>query len=263
MFGFLKKGDRIASVALAAGFCAGLLGLTVEARATALYTSTANASLTIVGVVNDTTPGDLTGLSIQGGVEIGSCFCGPALFVEGNATGFATPSGAPQFLPPDYDPVTLGIGDVLSMSLATGGSANPVGYTEAGLDGFAVIFFENTSSTDSYTVTLTLSYSLITAASIDDAVMEDAVGDASLLAYSFNDPSDIADEYSEADALFGIFTGPVVNSITFSLALGPNGFDIVEVDLLAGGFAEALPEAGTLFVMLAGLAALSGIRRRR
>ena len=263
MFHFFEKGGRIAPVVLAAGLYAGTLAAAPDAAATALYSSMASATLTITSVTNDTTPGDLSALTVEGGVDVTGCFCGPALFIEGNATGFATASGSPEFTLPDYEPVALGAGDSLTMSLSGGGSANSVGYTDTVLEALAGVLMSNDSATDSFTITFTLSYNIMATASIGDALVEDAVGEAGILAYSFSSEDEIVDAYAEADPLFGIFTGPFVDTITFTLALDPFAFDFVEVNLFAGGFAEALPEAGTLFVMIAGLAAFAGFRRRR
>ena len=120
--------------------------------------------MSIAGIVNLTSPGNLSGLSVSGNSEVlsdGALFVGNASASTGSG---AVVTGALPF---------LGLDELA----AAGGTAGAVGTAEAFVltDGF--LRFEN-ASTDSFLITLLLDYALSAAAAVDDASSEDAFSSA-------------------------------------------------------------------------------------
>ena len=115
--------------------------------------------------------------------------------------------------------------------------------------------------TDEVAVSFLLDFSLSAEASVDDALLEDAIGDATVDVFSFGGEVDVA-EFIEADGLFGPFDTGFGDTFAFTMIIGADDFNDIELIVDAGGFAEAIPAPGGLAFLLVG-AALIGFRRRK
>ena len=188
------------------------------------------------------------------------------VFTEGAASGSTTSAVSPGQTPPDFDdPTALGIGDSLTIDLTASGTADPIGYADAFNAAFGLITIENLSMSDTVEFSFELVVDLMTDASVDDFLLEDALAFAGVDAYSvFFSGLDFI-ETVEADALFG----PPVSSfsnlgtpLAFSLIIDPEDFEDIEIFVEVNGFAEAIPAPGGFVFILAGIA-LIGVRRQR
>ena len=173
---------------------------------------------------------------------------------------------SPELTPPDFDdPTVLGIGDSLTIALTAGGTADSIGYADAFNAAFGLMTIDNFSLTDTVEFSFELVVDIMADASVGDFLLEDALAFAGVDAYSvFSSALDFI-EFVEADALFG----PPVSSfsnlatpLTFSLIIGPDDFDDIEIFVQVDGFAEAIPAPGGFVFILAGIA-LIGVRQRR
>ena len=236
-----------------------------NAHATAMFSSSATVTLTITGIENVTTPGGALDIEILGGVAEAEPFgppFPPEIFTEGTGTGSTTVVLSPPLTPPFFDdPTVMGIGDGLSISLTSSGSADGTGYAELYALATGLITIGNFSFTDDVEVSFLLDISIAATASVDDAVLEDAIGDASAFVDTLSGLGPFIDEFIEADALFGPPGDTFDLSIGFSLIVGADDFDEVLVFADVGGFAEAIPAPGAALFLLGG-AIWFGTRRR-
>ena len=260
---FLQRTAMAAALALPLAF-----GDATTSHATAMFSAAATVTIEVTDIVNTATM-DATGI---GDVEIGADVFpidADVFFLEGSADGSASAMGSPESVPPDFDLVPLAIGDSLSIMVSVSGTADPFvftpdafGHVDAIAFGIGFIGLENLSLTETFEVFFKLTFSLTADASLDDPVNEDALGAADVLIDSDSGLL-IFDEIVEADALFGIFDPDVIGMTTFSLVLGPEGFDDILAQVGVDGFAVVLPEPGTLALFGLGLAGLGLARRRR
>lgn len=233
------------------------------AQATAMFSSAATVTVTLTGVENLTAPGGTLDVEILAGTASTDPFVGdtfPFEFTEGTGSASGISTGSPGLTPPDFDdPTVLGVGDSLSMTATALGTADSIGYAEVLSAVFGLITVDNFSLTDEVAVSFLLEFSLSADASVDDALIEDAIGDATVDVFSFDGDVDV-EEFIEADGLFGPFDPSFADSFGFTLIVGADDFDGIELIVDAGGFAEAIPAPGGLAFLLAGLLA---IRSRR
>lgn len=230
-----------------------------------MFSGSSTVSLTITGIDNLTMPGGVMDIEILGGVAEAEPFSPPIppeTFTAGTGTASATTTLSPMLTPPFFDdPAILGVGDGLSISLASSGSADLTGYAEAFAIATGLLTIENFSLTDTVEVSFLLDISLDATASIDDAIVEDAIGDASVFVDTFSGIDPIADEYIEADGLFGPPGDTFDLSLAFSLIVGPDDGDEVLIVTDVSGFAEAVSVPGTVGLLIAG-AVIIAVRRR-
>lgn len=245
---------------VAAPLAAVLLFAGADARAAAMFNASALVELQITNIVNQTNPGILTGLIIEGGAE--DCACDVPLILEGTGTGSTSLTVTPELTPPDYELHPLGLGDTVTFDLSASGAATPEGYADALREAAGGLFLINETA-DTFVIDFSLTYALTTSAALGNPLLEDAFAYADLFAGTFIG-SVALEEFSEADALYDEFTGPVSDVYNFSLTLGPDGFDAIEVGVAVGGVAESLavPEASSAAALLAGLVGLGWVRRR-
>ena len=78
---------------------------------------------------------------------------------------------------------------------------------------------------------------------------------ASVDVFSFSGGVDV-EEFVYADGLFGPFDPSFADSFSFTLIIGADDFDEIELIVDAGGLAEAIPAPGGLVFLLAGLLAI-------
>lgn len=235
------------------------------AHATAMFSSSATVSLTVTGVDNVTTPGGTIDIEILGGVAEAEPFgppLPPEIYTEGTGTGSATAVLSPPLTPPFFgDPTVLGIGDGLSISLTGSGSADPSGYADVIAIATAFLTIDNFSLTEDVEVSFMLDISLAATASVDDPILEDALGDASIFFDAFSGTGPLVDEFIEADALFGPPGDSFDLSLSFSLIIGAEESDAILMVADVAGFAEAVPAPGSVIFLIAGTLVLA-VRRR-
>ena len=175
---------------LSAIFVAPLL-ITTGAQATTLFSASASASasvsLTVTGITN-LTSGDPLDIEILGGVFETDPFGSAPLaevFTVGAASGSTTSAVSPGLTPTDFDdPTALRIGDSLMIDLTASGTADPIGYADAFNAAFGLITIENLSMSDTVEFSFELVVDLMTDASVDDFLLEDALAFAGVDAYS-------------------------------------------------------------------------------
>lgn len=227
------------------------------AQATAMFSSAATVTVTLTGIEN-TLPSSMAPLEVEvlAGTASTDPFVGdtfPFEFTEGTGTASGISTGFPGLTPPDFDdPTVLGIGDSLSMTATALGSADSAGYAEVLSAVFGLITVDNFSTTDEVAVSFLIEFSLSADASVDDALLEDAIGDATVDVFSFDGDVDV-EELIEADGLFGPFDPSFADSFAFTMIVGAEDFNGIELIVDAGGFAEAIPAPGGLAFLLAGL----------
>lgn len=235
------------------------------AHATAMFSSSATVTLTITGIENVTDPGGILDVEILGGVAEALPFGPPAppvIFTEGTGTASSTAVLSPPLTPPSFDdPTVLGIGDGLSISLTSSGSADTTGYADLIAVATGLLTIDNFSLTDDVEVSFLLSISVAATASVDDAILEDAIGDATVFVDTFSGFDPLVDEFIEADGLFGPPGDSFDLSLGFSLIVGADDSDGVLMVADVGGFAEALPSPGSVAFLVAG-AVVIAVRRR-
>ena len=236
------------------------------AQATALFSSSATVSLTITGIENVTSPGGTIDIEILGGVAEAEPFSPPfppVVFTEGTGTGSATAVLSPLLTPPFFDdPTLLDIGDSLSITLTSSGSADSTGYAEAYAIATALMTIDNFSMTDDIEISFLLEISAAATASVDDAILEDAVGDSSIFFDTLTGSGPFVDEFIEADALFGPSGDSFDLSLEFMLVVGADDSEEVLIVADVGGFAEAIPAPGAALFLLGGVIWFGTFRRR-
>lgn len=230
------------------------------AQATAMFSSVASVTVTLTGVANtdtlSTAPVDVEVLAGTASTDpfFGDTF--PVVFTEGTGTASATSSGSPVLSPPDFDdPTLLGIGDSLTITATASGAADLAGYAEVFSAAFGRIAIDNYSVTDEVAVSFMLEFTLFAEASVDDLLMEDAVSGATVDVFSLSGGVDV-EEFVDADGLFGPFDTSFADSFAFTLIIGADGFEDIDLVVDAGGLAEAIPAPGGLVFLLAGLLAI-------
>lgn len=235
-----------------------------SAQATAMFSASATMTVTLTGIENLTVTGGAVDVEVLAGTASTDPFGGdtfPFEFTEGTGTASGISTGFPSLTPPDFDdPTVLGLGDSLSMTATALGTADSVGYAEVLSAVFGLITADNFSTTDEVEVSFLLTFAMSAEASVDDALIEDAIGDATVDVLSFDGEVDVA-EFIEADGLFGPFDTSFGDTFAFTMIVGAEDFNGVELIVDAGGFAEAIPAPGGLAFLLVG-AALIGFRRR-
>lgn len=227
-----------------------------DAQATAMFSGSASVSLTVVGIENLTAPGDAVDVEILAGTATTDPFSGdtfPFEYSEGLASTSSSAIHSPAVTPPDFDdPTLLGIGDSLSVSVSGSATADATGYAEVFAAAFGLITIDNYSTTDDVEVSFLLSFSVAAEAGVDDPVLEDAIGGASAGVFSITEGF-ILDEFAEADGLFGPPVDGFSDSFMFSLFIGADDYDDIEIIVDTDGLAEAIPAPGGLAFLLAGL----------
>lgn len=258
MFRFPKCVVRVVPIVFALAVAP--VALSSDAKATAMFSSSATVTLTLTGVENadpfSTAPIDV---EILAGTASTDPFGGdtfPFEVSEGTGTTSAISTGSPALTPPDFDdPTVLGIGDSLTITASGSGTADPTGYAEIFSAAFGLITIDNFSTTDDVVVSFMLEFSLDAEASVDDPLMEDALSDATVGVFSLGGDVDV-DEFVEADGLFGPFDSAFGDLFGFSMIVFADDFDDIELIVDAGGFAEAIPAPGGLMLLVAGLLAI-------
>jgi hypothetical protein len=263
MIGFPKS--LVRSIPLITAVVAVPLLFAGSAQATAMFSNAATISLEITGIENVTTPGGTIDIEILGGAAEAEPFSPPLppeITTEGTGTASATAVLSPPLTPPFFDdPTVLGIGDGLSISLTGSGSADSAGYAEIYAIATALMTIDNFSLTDDVEISFALEISLSATASVDDAVLEDALGDATVVVDTFSGTGPFIDELIEADGLFGPPGDTFDLSLEFSLIVGADDSDEVLIVSDISGFAEAIPAPGAALFLLGG-AIWFGARRR-
>lgn len=232
------------------------LGAATTSHATAMFSADAVVTITITDIVNSNPVGDPTDLGIFGDV-----LSFTDVIEDGVASGAASAIVSPEASPPLFDLVPLSIGEGLSINLSVSGTADAIGFADALAAALGIIEIENFSATDTFEVFFDLMVSLSADASLDDPSFEDAFSIADVIIDTAS--GDVPfDDFVVADALFNFFDPDISSLSSFILVIGPNDFDDVFIDVVADGFAVAIPEASDVAGFLFGLGALGWLRRR-
>lgn len=230
------------------------------AQATAMFSGSASVTITLTGIENvdpfSTAPLDVEVLAGTASTDPFGGDTFPFVFTEGTGTASGVSTGSPAVTPPFFDdPTVLGVGDSLTMTASGEGTADSVGYAEVFSAAFGLITVDNFSVTDDVAVSFLLEISLSADASVDDPLLEDALSDASFGVFSFGGDVD-AEGFIEADGLFGPPDAAFTDLFGFTMIIGADDFDDIELFVDAGGFAEAISAPGGLVFLLAGLLAI-------
>ena len=254
MLRFPKCVVRVAPFLFA--FAIAPVALPSGAQATAMFSGSASVSLTVVGIDNLTSPGGTLDVEILAGTATSDPFSGdtfPFEYSEGLASTSSSAVISPELTPPFFDdPTVLDIGDSLSIAISGSATADTSGYAEIFAAAFGLITIDNYSLTDEVLVSFLLSYSMAAEASVDDPVLEDAIGGAGVGVFSAGGDVSL-DEFVEADGLFGPFDDAFSDVFLVTLVIGADDFDDIEIYVDADGLAEAIPAPGGLAFLLAGL----------
>lgn len=227
------------------------------AGAAAIFDASAIGTLTIVDIINETVPGDVSGLSIFGEAFVDLDETELTGLSSADATGDAGVLG--------NNPQSLGVGDGLVQSAMVTGEASPVGSASATFLTSGLLDFVNASTTDTYVALLGLDFEVEASASGDFPPADDAVA---LAAVTLTSASGLIDEFffAEADALFGPpLDGSSGTGISLELRLGPGESETLTMFVDADGTAEsiaAVPEPSTLFLIGLGIG-MGGWRAKR
>lgn len=205
------------------------------------------ARLSIIDIVNTTSSGDLSGLSLSAESEI------PFVFVDsfGNAN-ITTSSTATPTAPTFFE-----AGDELKQSSELTAQIASAGFFQGSILTESFIDIFNNSSTDSFEILFSLDYSLSVFTSLADMVLEsaDAVAQVTLLDDTFT--IDI-DELIYADALSGS-SSLLVDTVNFGLTIEPDSsnqlFLALNLVSSAESFRQAVPEPNVLWLMILGVSA--------
>ena len=205
-----------------------------SAQATAIHAARAEATLSITGITNLDTPGDLLDLFISGDAFTGNDVFAADVFGPGGTStagtdGFAEVDAA--------DPFDMGTGDGLSLFSEGLGSATHKAGSIALHDTEGVIFLDNFSFTDTFVIDFSLGYALSVDAAVDLPAREFA--SAIALLDVFTDFDDVLfDELASFSDLGGgaFATGPV--SLDFSVTLDPDSSATVTLLASAEGSAS-------------------------
>ena len=144
----------------------------------------------------------------------------------------------------------LGICDSLTITATASGAADMAGYAEVFSAAFGLITIDNFSTTDEVAVTFLLDFTLFAEASVDDSQIEDAVSGVTVDVFSFSGGVDV-EEFVYADGLFGPFDPSFADSFSFTLIIGADDFDEIELIVDAGSLAEVILAPGGLVFLLA------------
>ena len=218
----------------------------LHVSATAIYDAFAQATLSITDIVNLSTPGDLSGLSVLTDAEVP--LTGELTF--GAAT--ATPSGS-----------ATALSDGTTQAAGAMGIADSPGFSFAEYLTDTTIHLENTSATDSYSITFMFTVDLNVDVSVMDPVSEFSIAESFVDILS---TSGAVDETFEliADTSLGFPSDTFSDTFSFTLSLAAGMSDTVTVlaDARGASVATSVPEPATLLLVSCGVLLVSTTRRR-
>jgi len=182
-----------------------------SAQAAASFSSYATISYTVQNIVNLTNSGDFSTLNVNGSLTV------PNDQSWQNITG--TGSVTPSISSPEVTIFTPQIGSVFSKTFQLDGSASDGGNVDTRYLSLFSLGFNNTSSTDSFAIDLSLSYQLHTLANADNT--EDSAATDIAISYYNQDYSLFGNDYLAAtDLLQNPDVSVALPSYSFTLAAG-------------------------------------------
>lgn len=220
---------------------AGIVVFPLGASATAIFSASAEAVLTVIGVSSLSPGGDPAGLSLSAITDV--------VERETRATGSAT-AQAFGYATEDAPSSAL---VKLSQSSSVTGSASTKGVAGALLFTQGLVNIDNASAIDAYEVHFQLSIEDFAAmVSVDDEEREQAFAQAFIEVFVESGRFELTKALT---AMPGI-TGGIGDdeAVFFSLFIPSSGSDAVLFYVDTGGEAIAAPEPPTLFLLLPGLA---------
>ena len=237
---FFKRNQKLFLV----GVVIGLSLLTVQtAQASSAFTSNATLTYTINIITNNTTPGNLTALGIQGSFEQAGA---PDSYILTTGDGAVTANNPP-----------LTAGDSFSKTFAVDGNVSN-GTVASHHLGWFDLGFNNTGS-DSYSIGVTLDYQL-------NAVASGEFADSDVTVDFFNSDNSFSGQNAVNASVFALANASQSGSSgLFSFTLGPNASEGLSADVTINGNLQAspVPVPGAVWLFGSAMAGMGLIGRRK
>ena len=225
------------------GMAISLSLLTVQAaHASSAFTSSATLTYTINSITNNTTPGNLTALAVQGTFQQAGT---PDSFIFTTGDGSVTANNPP-----------LSIGGGFSKTFAVNGTVTD-GTVGSHHLGWYDLGFNNTGG-DSYTIGVTLAYQL-------NAAVSGQFADSDVTVDYFNNDNSFAGHDFVNASLFGMTNASKSGaSGLFSFTLGPNASEGLYADVaINGNLQSAVPVPGAVWLFGSAVVGMGAIGRRK
>jgi hypothetical protein len=220
-----------------------------NAQAAATFSSYATVTYTIDSLTS-TNAGDFSGLGIAGSFELASGQETQQIIGDGSVTPTAANSGFTDLIP--------AVGSSYTRTFQLDGNVGNTGLVNANYLGLLGLAFNNASTTDSYSIGITLSYELHGNVSGDNAFSDIS------LSYS-NEDNTFAGADWIGTALPELDTAYLQNSQTYNFTLAPEGYESLYVDAGITGSLEvtSVPVPSALWLFGSALLAIPGIKKAK
>ncbi len=237
---------------------ASLATLTIQnAQAAANFSSYASVTYTIDSLSNLTNAGVFSGLDIGGSFILAPS--GVSQYITG--TGSVTASA--------FDAVTTAItaavGSSYTRTFQLDGSASNHGFVFSNYLAYFDTAFNNLSTTDTYTVGLTLSYALSASATGDEALTDVTVN---YFAEHYNAALDMTADPTFSGADYAgtnqsLSTAALLNSQAFNFTLAPGEFEALYASAGVTGTLQAspVPLPSAVWLFASALLAIPGLKK--